>query len=199
MSLPIQVFGDHLQRLPGAIRLRGITWKLLVRQIWVIHKRAGRFHQLDSARIFALCQLRSPSSRVQGLAKVDPGRPPLGVVGGIAGLKQVPRASGPPGCHGRIVASWYRRRMVLGDCSCLSRHLYRGHHSCGNNRKNPPRELVVRLSIQRRTSDAQPLTSATQNAGRVTTQAQRPGPRDAWIATTARWPGSLQRMVRPRS
>jgi hypothetical protein len=32
----------------------------------------------------------------------------------------------------------------------------------------------------------------------LTTQAQRPGPRDAWIATGARWPGSLQRMVRPR-
>ena len=30
---------------------------------------------------------------------------------------------------------------------------------------------------------------------RLTTQAQRPGPRDAWIATRARWPGSLQRMV----
>ena len=29
-----------------------------------------------------------------------------------------------------------------------------------------------------------------------TTQAQRPGPRDAWIATWTRWPGSLQRMVR---
>src|SRR5881397_2059666 len=25
--------------------------------------------------------------------------------------------------------------------------------------------------------------------------AQRPGPRDAWIATRARWPGSLQRMA----
>src|SRR5712691_4585026 len=32
---------------------------------------------------------------------------------------------------------------------------------------------------------------------RLTTQAQRPGPRDATIATVARWPGSLQRMVRP--
>ena len=32
----------------------------------------------------------------------------------------------------------------------------------------------------------------------LTTQAQRPGPREAWIATRARWPGSLQRMVRPR-
>src|SRR2546425_290021 len=30
---------------------------------------------------------------------------------------------------------------------------------------------------------------------RLTTQAQRPGPRDAWIATWTRWPGSLQRMV----
>src|ERR687890_19664 len=33
---------------------------------------------------------------------------------------------------------------------------------------------------------------------RLTTQAQRPGPRDATIATGMRWPGSLQRMVRPR-
>jgi hypothetical protein len=30
----------------------------------------------------------------------------------------------------------------------------------------------------------------------LTTQAQRPGPRDVSIATVARWPGSLQRMVR---
>ena len=41
--------------------------------------------------------------------------------------------------------------MVLRDCSCLSRHLYRGRHSCGNKRKNPPRGLVVPPSIQRRT------------------------------------------------
>jgi hypothetical protein len=33
----------------------------------------------------------------------------------------------------------------------------------------------------------------------LTTQAQRPGPRGRPIATTTRWPGSLQRMVRPRS
>ena len=33
---------------------------------------------------------------------------------------------------------------------------------------------------------------------RLTTQAQRPGTRDVTMATTARWPGSLQRMVRPR-
>ena len=97
MSLPIQVLGHHPQRLPGAIRLRGITWELLVRQIWVIHKRAGRFHQIDSARTFALCQLRSPSSRVQRLAKVDPGRPPLSIVGGISGLKQVPGLQVRPG------------------------------------------------------------------------------------------------------
>ena len=30
----------------------------------------------------------------------------------------------------------------------------------------------------------------------LTTQAERPGPWDAWIATGARRPGSLQRMVR---
>ena len=28
---------------------------------------------------------------------------------------------------------------MLRDCSCLPRHLYRGHHSCLNIRKNPPR------------------------------------------------------------
>jgi hypothetical protein len=33
----------------------------------------------------------------------------------------------------------------------------------------------------------------------LTTQAQRPGPWEAGMATGARWPGSLQRMVRPRS
>jgi hypothetical protein len=36
-----------------------------------------------------------------------------------------------------------------------------------------------------------------QSAG-GTTQAQRPGPRDAWIATTTLTPDSLQRIVRPR-
>jgi len=33
----------------------------------------------------------------------------------------------------------------------------------------------------------------------LTTQAQRPGPRGRPIATATRWPGSLQRMVRPLS
>src|SRR5439155_4808946 len=33
----------------------------------------------------------------------------------------------------------------------------------------------------------------------TTSQAQRPGPRGRWIATWTRWPGSLQRMVRPRN
>ncbi len=33
-------------------------------------------------------------------------------------------------------------------------------------------------------------------ASHLTPQAQRPGPRDAAIASGARWPGSLQRMVR---
>src|SRR6266853_212638 len=44
-------------------------------------------------------------------------------------------------------------------------------------------------------SDALPYTTVTLPRADVTTQAQRPGPRDAWIATRARWPGSLQRMV----
>src|SRR5205085_9600878 len=89
MSLPIQVFAHDPQRLPRAIGLRRITWILLIRHIRVIHKRTGRFYLIDSAWTFAPCQLRSPGSRVQGLAEVDPRRPPLGVVGRIAGLKQV--------------------------------------------------------------------------------------------------------------
>src|SRR5204863_9808771 len=95
--LPIQVFAHDTQRLTGAIGLRRITWILLVRQIGVIHKCSRRFHQVDSASTFALCQFRSPSSREHSLAEVDPGRPPLGVVGGIAGLEQVPGLQVRPG------------------------------------------------------------------------------------------------------
>src|SRR6266576_7025355 len=97
VSLPIQVFADDAQGLPGAIGLRGLTWKLLVGQIGVIQKRAGRFHRVDSAAPFALRQLRSPGSRLQGLAEVDPGRPPSRVVEGIAGLNQVPGFQVRPG------------------------------------------------------------------------------------------------------
>src|SRR2546423_14818543 len=97
VSLPIQVFAHDPQRLTGAVRLRGITWILLVRHIRVIHKRASRFHDVNSAWAFALCQLRSPSSRVQGLAKVYPWRFPLRVVGGIAALKQIPGLQVRPG------------------------------------------------------------------------------------------------------
>ncbi len=87
---PIQVFAYDPQRLAGAIGPGGITGKLLVRQIGVIREGAGRFYLVDSAWTFALGQLRSPGSCVQRLAEVDPGRLPLGVVGGITGLKQLP-------------------------------------------------------------------------------------------------------------
>jgi hypothetical protein len=42
-------------------------------------------------------------------------------------------------------------------------------------------------------------SAATEHDGKfhLTTQAQRPGPRGRAIATRARWPGSLQRLVRP--
>jgi transposase len=40
--------------------------------------------------------------------------------------------------------------------------------------------------------------SSVRTKIQTTAQAQRPGPRDATIATRARWPGSLQRMVRVR-
>jgi len=43
------------------------------------------------------------------------------------------------------------------------------------------------------------LDAVVNSADHLTTEAQRPGLWDAWIGTTAQWPGSLQRMVRPRS
>ena len=92
-------------------------------------------------------------------------------------LEACPRASGPPWCHGRTGVNWCRRAsMVLRDCSCLSRHRYRGHHSCVNNRKNPPRGLVVPLSIQQRTV-RRPTTrvrnARTQAASRLSSAAAR--------------------------
>src|SRR4029077_18314807 len=68
--------------------------------------------------------------------------------------------------------------------------------------RDPFHVLVERsgaVSLARRSphSKTRPRTRRVLQNG-LTTQAQRPGPREAWIATTARWPGSLQRMVRPR-
>ena len=162
MSLPIQVFGDHPQRLPGAIRLRGITWKLLVRQIWVIHKRAGRFHQIDSARTFALCQLRSPNSRVQRFAKVDPGRPSLRVVGGIAGLKQVPGLQVRPGA---MVES--SRGGIEDEWSCGIAHAYLVIYivaiiPAGTTGKIHLVSLSCLYPSSDASSDTQPLASATR-------------------------------------
>ena len=41
------------------------------------------------------------------------------------------------------------------------------------------------------------VVHGVMTASRLTTQAQRPGPRDAMIANHDAMPGSLQRMVRP--
>src|SRR5947207_1920018 len=90
VSLPSQMFADDAQRVPGAVRLGWITRKLSVGHIGIIHERSRRFYHVDPARAFALCQFRSPGSREHGLAEVDPWRPPLRVVGGIAALKHVP-------------------------------------------------------------------------------------------------------------
>src|SRR5439155_20903028 len=63
--------------------------------------------------------------------------------------------------------------------------------------------LIVEGSGKSGASDAAAVaaaiaTSAISCGARIglTTQAQRPGPWDASIATRARWPGSLQRLVR---
>jgi hypothetical protein len=57
-----------------------------------------------------------------------------------------------------------------------------------------PRENVVKNDLAWQIT--QDHAASWRGLG-LTTQAQRPGPREAWIATGARWPGSLQRMVRP--
>ena len=68
---------------------------------------------------------------MQGLAKVDPGRPPLGVVGGIARLKQVLGLQVRPGAMVESSRGGIEDEWCCGIAHALSRHLYRGHHSCG--------------------------------------------------------------------
>ena len=65
-------------------------------------------------------------------------------------------------------------------------------------RRNSSRRNWRRARLSPRRSERKSVVSwrgATRC--RLTTQAQRPGPRGRSIATGARWPGSLQRMVRP--
>ena len=60
-----------------------------------------------------------------------------------------------------------------------------------NCRNRPhPENRITEISRRKRTQSELPSG--------LTTQAQRPGPRGRSIATWTRWPGSLQRMVRPR-
>src|SRR5437870_2314362 len=78
-------------------------------------------------------------------------------------LEACPRASAPPGCHGRTVVSWCRRAsMVLRDCSCLSRHLFVDIILPGTSGKIH----LVGLSCLYLSSDApadvQPLASTTR-------------------------------------
>ena len=90
VALPIQVFADDAQRIFGAVGLRGITRKLPVGHIGVVHERAGRFDHVDPLPPVALCQFRPPGRREHGLAKVDRRRSPFRIVGGIAALKHIP-------------------------------------------------------------------------------------------------------------
>src|SRR5262249_48144728 len=88
----------------------------------------------------------SPSSCVHSLAEIDPGRPPLGVVGGISGFKQVPGLQVRPGAMVESSRAGIEDEWCCGIAHALLRHLYRGHHSCGTNQKNPPCNLPVPLA-----------------------------------------------------
>jgi hypothetical protein len=58
--------------------------------------------------------------------------------------------------------------------------------------------ISIANAVEFLASDAEARLNRVVHHGLInlTTQAQRPGPRDAWIATGAHRPGSLQRMVR---
>src|SRR2546427_5843371 len=61
----------------------------------------------------------------------------------------------------------------------------------------------MRNLVSRNTTNQEQKRNSHGNANdfdgalHLTTQAQRPGPRGRPLATWTRWPGSLQRMVRP--
>ena len=60
MSLPIRDLARDTQWLPGPVRLRQITPKLLICQIGVILNRNSRFHQVESAGTFAYRKFGTP-------------------------------------------------------------------------------------------------------------------------------------------
>ena len=67
---------------------------------------------------------------------------------------------------------------------------------CGKLGKLLRRELLNRqFKFYRGHTITLRQTVNTRNISCLTTKPQRPGPRDAWIATAARWPGSLQRRL----
>lgn len=87
---PTQMLADDPEPVSGAIGFCWIARKLFVSHVGVVHKRAGRFDDVDPLTARPPCQFRSPSSRVQRLAKVDPGRFPLRVVRRIPTRKFAP-------------------------------------------------------------------------------------------------------------
>src|SRR5438093_10118697 len=91
--------------------------------------------------------------------------------------------AGNPGVDSReMLVAWFARltelARVKGVSWMISPNMW-DHHEAYHEGLTPEEELEEQIDAARRT-----------------TQAQRPGPRDAWIATWTRWPGSLQRMVR---
>ena len=61
------------------------------------------------------------------------------------------------------------------------------------------RRTHTEIKLPRLSPDQKPTLQSRAHASALTTQAQRPGPRDATIANRDAMPGSLQRMVRPQS
>src|SRR5204862_5117130 len=71
VSLPVCDLTRDPQRTARAIGLRRIPAKLLVRQIGIFFKRAGRLDDVDSAAAVACGELRSPSGCVESASEVD--------------------------------------------------------------------------------------------------------------------------------
>jgi hypothetical protein len=92
VPLPLRDLPRDPKRTAGAVGLGGVTGVLLVRQVGVIFDRTRCLYDINPAAAFALGQLGSPGSGIQGSREVDVGcLLSLAVVGRKSGFDQVPR------------------------------------------------------------------------------------------------------------
>src|SRR5687768_12546582 len=91
MAFPFADLADDSQRLAGAVGAGRVAGEFLVGEVGIVLERPGRLNDVDPLAPFSLGQLAAPDGRVQSGGEVDPGQPPLAVIGVEAGLEQIAR------------------------------------------------------------------------------------------------------------